>query len=386
MNTSLKDLLDEVLQSNKPQTLHPLEKAMYGPSWVKSQSGKKFLEALYLQDKYLVFENYLQLLGNSSSVTTIENLADWIVKRARNVGSKQTIAEVDSYLISSEVEVYVLMLLASIHIDSEYSFSNGTKLIQASSIPNKFLASEIVQNSFNSVLPSPKVESVLIAPYKQPVFHKKDTDFETETPRLKIPFQDLEDTRLCLALVILGIHSIGYGTVAPDNMPFIHSVSGWNVPFYKQPRSSPSVIEIEMKIADRILKKFNGISDIRKEKLKISINKLNGYSSGASPVEKAIDLRTCLESLFLSDGNKEQLRHTLSVRAALFLGETLDERKEILKLIKKVYDVTSTAVHTGKLPKKNVNLLPKAASLARKAIIKLIEEGEVDWQEIELKV
>ena len=75
----------------------------------------------------------------------------------------------------------------------------------------------------------------------------------------------------------------------------------------------------------------------------------------------------------------------MSLRAALFLGDTLDEKKKIMKLVKAAYDVTSTAVHTGKLPSKKVDLLPQAASIAKQAIIKLINEGAVDWKNIELQ-
>jgi hypothetical protein len=54
--------------------------------------------------------------------------------------------------------------------------------------------------------------------------------------------------------------------------------------------------------------------------------------------------------------------------------------------MKKAYDVTSTAVHTGKMPSRNVELLPEIAGLARKSILKLIEAGGINWQELELQV
>jgi hypothetical protein len=141
-----------------------------------------------------------------------------------------------------------------------------------------------------------------------------------------------------------------------------------------------------MNNANELIKKLKKLEPDLKQKILSIIERLNGYSSCASMVEKSVDLRICLESIFLDDGNKEQLRYTLSLRAALFLGENLEERKDIMSKMKKAYDVTSTAVHTGKMPSRNVELLPEIAGLARKSILKLIEAGGINWQELELQV
>ncbi len=387
MENSLKDLLDDVLSSYDARPMSGLEKAILGPSWKKLKIGEDFLEAVKAKQEFKTFDECLQMLGNSAASTKIIELADWIIERANKVGSEQALKDVNKYLSSSEVEVYELMLLASLHIDAEHEFCNGVKLIQPQSIPNEYLATRIIRDSINSILPLPRVESALIIPYKQTKFHVRNTEDNIKFPRPKIPYEALEDVMLCLGLVRpigYGIQVIGHGTLAPDDLPFIQSISGWGITPFKQPPLAPPLLEIEMRNADTILNKFKELPKSLKEKLIISIGKLNGYSSGASLVEKAIDLRICLESIFLSDGNKEQLRYTLSLRAALFLGNSFDERKDIIKLVKDAYDVTSTAVHTGKLPRKKVELLPKAAELAKKAIIKLIEEGDANWQKIEL--
>jgi len=140
-----------------------------------------------------------------------------------------------------------------------------------------------------------------------------------------------------------------------------------------------------MNTANEILKRFHKLDEKNRTKVLSQVERLNGYSSGASMVDKSIDLRICIESIFLDDGNKEQLRYTLSLRAALFLSEDIDERKDIVSKMKKAYDVTSTAVHTGRMPSKNVELLPEVAGLARKAILKIIEIGDINWQEVELQ-
>lgn len=388
MSLTLKDILDELIEAGEPKQMSGLEKAMHGPSWLNLETGRNLLVLLEKSPEYEIFNQQLQSLGRTACSTEIKDLADWLVERASRVGIEQSINELNTYIESPNVNVFEVMLLASVYIDDEYQFCNGVKIIKPHQIPNEYLATNIVHNTFNSVLPLPRVQSVLIATYSQEVKHWSNTGPSEKTPSPDIPINDLEEARLCLALarpIGRGIHSIGHGTIAPDNLPFKQSVSGWSISSLKQPPISPSVLTIEMQAADRLLEKLRKLPTSLKNKLIIPIEKLNHYGSGDKAVDNAIDLRICLESIFLNDGNKEQLRYTLSLRAALFLGDTLEEKKEIKKLIRDAYDVTSSAVHTGKLPTKNTDLLPKAAEIARQAIIKLINNGAVEWTEIELQ-
>lgn len=254
-------------------------------------------------------------------------------------------------------------------------------------MPNQRLAANISGNSIGSIIPLPAVESLLLIPYNQKVVHTSNVATKAQRYRPQIPVMALEETKLCLALarpIGFGIHAICHGTVAPDNLPFMNSYSGWSVYAFKQPPLAPPVLEIEMRAADDLLAKFGKLNATFKAKLMVPMKRLNDYSSGSMPVDKAIDLRICLESIFLGDGNKEQLRYRLSLRAALLLGSTLDEKRQIMKLVKDSYDITSTAVHSGNLPQKKLELLPKAATIAKQAIVKMIDDGEMDWEVIEL--
>lgn len=115
------------------------------------------------------------------------------------------------------------------------------------------------------------------------------------------------------------------------------------------------------------------------------MEKLNEFSSGLSIVERAINLRTCLESIFLNDGNKEQLRFTLSLRGSLFLGTTYEKRQLIFNILKTIYDLTSTAAHSGMLKEENNDHLILASEYGKDAIIKMINIGKtINWTEIEL--
>lgn len=361
---------------------------MDGPLWKNDPNGITLLELLGNIKDYSIFNNHLQYLGNSGSNTTIENLADWLINRSRFVGATKAISELDFYMTSKEVEVdYIEPILETIS-ERDFEFVNGVKFLSASNLRNKLFANYIVAGWESSLIPMPRVIRCLSCSYMQTVQHTSNLEY-VAFPIQELPFEKTEDVRLCLSLarsVEYGIFHIGSTSVAPDEFPFIHYISGWNVVPFKRQNIQPHILEIEFKIANDILNKFSKINPDFKEKLKIPLRKLNNYGSSESLVDKAIDLRICLESIFLTDGNTEQLRYRLSLRAALYLGSSLEERKELFKLAKDVYDITSSAVHNGKFSKKDkTELLDNGAMLAKKALIKLIENGEINWEDLELK-
>ncbi len=390
MNKTLVSVIDEIIKLAPIEPLEGLQKAISGPSWLKLDVGNDFLNQIKSIPEYQNFDQCLQSLGTRACSTKMMELADWLIERARLVGSHQAIEEIDTYCDSEKVQVHEVILLAGVNIDSEFRFCNDVELIHSHSIPNRYIARNIVNNYFNSVLPFPKVHSVLIASYDQEISHISNTDMMAKAPVPNIPIDKLKETRLCLVLarpVGYGVHSIGHGSVAPDNLPFIQSSSGWSIHPFKQPPLSPPILEIEMKTANHLLEKYQKLSDTVKSKLAISIERFNGYCSGETLENQAIDLRICLESIFLDDDNKEQLSYRLSLRSALFLGQNLDEKQEIMRTIKKAYNFTSTVVHTGKPPKNNKNYdsLLESAKLAKRAILKIIDGGSVCWHKLELQ-
>lgn len=388
MNNELVEHLDKILNSGCLLSLSPIEKAIHGPSWSKSEEGNALVGYLENIDAYSNFNKHLQLLGNCRTSINLLNLADWLIERAALVGSKQAEKDLAHYVNSDHYKAYAVMLLANIQIDNEFAFYNGVKLVHAYSLDNKWLTQSVQMNSYGQCLPLPKTDCVLVSSFQHTKFHCPNNGLKAKFPKVYIPFNVLEEVKACLVLarpIGYGLQSIATSVVVSDNIPIIQSISGWSLHSFKMPPLAPSLLNIEMNIANELLKKLHKLDSKNMVKVISQVERLNGYSSGSSMVDRAIDLRICLESIFLNDGNKEQLRYTLSLRAALFLSEDLDERKEIVSKIKKAYDVTSTAVHTGKMPNKNAGLLPEVAELARKAILKTIEVGEIDWQTVELQ-
>ncbi len=93
-------------------------------------------------------------------------------------------------------------------------------------------------------------------------------------------------------------------------------------------------------------------------------------------VNNAIDIRIALEALFAEGGNAE-LSHRVALRGAWYLGKSVAEREKYFKMLKKVYNLGSKAVHAGRLDSDNasISLLDDARSICRSALIRYIQDG-----------
>jgi hypothetical protein len=76
------------------------------------------------------------------------------------------------------------------------------------------------------------------------------------------------------------------------------------------------------------------------------------------------------------------LRFRLSLRGAWLGGNDATERAKIQKTLKDVYNLRSSAVHTGKVEpnQKNYVTIERGTLLCKQLILKMIRaDGHVDW-------
>ncbi len=146
----------------------------------------------------------------------------------------------------------------------------------------------------------------------------------------------------------------------------------------------------EAKRLYRVLVKLD--SNVR-EKLQIPIDRWIKSKAEWNPVEKIIDMGIAFESLYLSEGTREQLTLQFRLRASWYLGKDKEHRKRLMDEFKAIYDWRSAVVHTGKLPNKTkktpftpdevTEFITKAQNLCRDSILKILEDGKFpDWNDL----
>lgn len=118
---------------------------------------------------------------------------------------------------------------------------------------------------------------------------------------------------------------------------------------------------------------------------RVPIQRLNLARRRFAQSDKAIDGSICLEAL-LSGKVRGELTHRLSVRTALLLGQTLEDRSVIAERVRKFYSLRSDAVH-GSAPKKeaaNRQVTEDGLAICARVLRAVVMSGEVpkpeEWE------
>ena len=107
-------------------------------------------------------------------------------------------------------------------------------------------------------------------------------------------------------------------------------------------------------------------------------------------VDKMIDLGIAFESIYLSDINATtELSFRFRLHASWYLGTDKKNRRTLLTEFKRIYELRSKAVHTGKLPKNvkiedksvpTLEFIKRAQDLCQQSIIKIVEDRQFpEW-------
>lgn len=365
-------------------------------TWEKATNWNDLVRLLKDSNKYDKFDKKYQYIAGSAYLVTLENLANWLLRKSKQIGISAAIECLDNYNNSDRLTLYVIMTVMSLRPYDEYIFSNGVQLLNQENVSkiNKKLSEDLLLDSIRSSVPSPFISSIFAYPIEKKIKHENSREHDQEEDSDYIQgLRKINSVKECLILSrgLNGIHTMAHKYIIPDKIPLVSTASGtaWGFETFYLPKATEPFIKIEeLNEADRILVLYENLESSLTESIKVSIERLNGYCSSSSYIERAINIRTCLESVFLNDNEVNEISSTLALRVSRFTGKTIDERKEIYKLVKDCYSITSKAVHRGNIPDKqmkNISKLDHIAEICRKVIIQKVERGtDIDWKEIEL--
>ena len=100
--------------------------------------------------------------------------------------------------------------------------------------------------------------------------------------------------------------------------------------------------------------------------------------------DKILDVAIALERMYELEGN--EISFKLKMRAAAFLETSTEGRAQVLRDVKKFYDVRSGIVHKRKKPpsaETRAAAFTKGFEVARRSVVKLLQDGSpADWDEM----
>ncbi len=391
-NESLTETLDRATAAALPDS-HT--RTPQPPAWVETVEGAAFLQDIEAAKSLKLFDGTLQMIGNGGSAVGRNQLANWMVERARAVGAKQTLQDVERYITQDTFEAHQVMVLSGLPVESEMDIGGGVRLVPTHAVPNQHLQVVLGRGHWNE-LPTPDISSTLIRSFTHEKVHSPQDDQtgEGQPSHGCVPDevqQALTDAHLCLALVRTGgcgVQALGSTTVAGDQVPILNGF-GWWTHSYRAPRFDAPLIDVEGRNAKRLHESFISLEASDQKHLRIPMQKLNECVASSGGVQAAIDLRLALESLFLNDNTQGELRYRLALRAALFTGGDRRSRVESRKKINDVYDACSDAIHNGSIASKKAERadFKWAREVVQGALRRMILEGNArpDWGVIELQ-
>ena len=125
------------------------------------------------------------------------------------------------------------------------------------------------------------------------------------------------------------------------------------------------------------------------EKLRIPIDRWAKSMAEDDPIDQIIDLGIALESLYVPDASGES-RFRLASHAAWHLGKDKEERRNLWKEFRDIYDARSQAVHTGRLGGRfakasfdKAKFVKRGQELCWQGITSVIEAGKIpNWSDL----
>lgn len=164
---------------------------------------------------------------------------------------------------------------------------------------------------------------------------------------------------------------------------FVLHLGGSNMLRYaNRSNTSAEVEEAQINEAKRLYEVLDKKPDLR-ERLQIPIERWKTSKTSKRDVDRMIDLGIALEALYVPDSGEGEIRFKLAVRAAWCLGKDKEDRDDLLKKFKQIYDARSKSVHNGKLDQTvkfgeeripTSDFIEKTQRLCRKTLLKMVEE------------
>lgn len=330
-------------------------------------------------------QSYQYALGYRNKVD-FYFLIGWLISRAQQVGAKQTIKDLTKYLVADTVRLTEILAIDGVKVTTEIKLGEY-KLVDWSSITETDTKFQMrARGLFSVAFP----DAAFIRQHIVPKTHLPK--YPQSLPKSLEPVLDM---LYCVtASVGEGIRIIHYWSEPEPWVP-------WKIiphTFRIDSRSFYTPVELSSKMITQIRKCLSGfqtLDDNTKLRFRIPLDRLNRSYLARDSVGKAIELGIALESLYAPTKLSEGIANTIRIRAARFLGGSLEQRQKIVETLKDVYDIRSLAIHTGRFDAEGAKkkwrddtvvseVLKEGQRLVARSLIKMISKEEPKWEDFDI--
>jgi Apea-like HEPN len=313
----------------------------------------------------------------------------WLISRAQQVGSRQTVDDLSRYLGEKTLDVDEILAVDGFDIERNINLDNFS-LVAWKDLPMSDTKFQVVVRTLGSGK-NPSV--VLIRRHKIERKHVRPWDSRGGSSMVSVE-PALDIFRCVTAVVGTGYRLISYWFEPPEWAPWAVPRSNFGVDGTSFP-SGHDLIEVAIPELLQTAASFCPLNESQRVRLRVPLDRLNrSYLANTNSVNLAIELGIALESLYAPTKLSEGIAFAVRTRAARFLGGTSGERQQTIKTLREVYDLRSRAVHSGRFDADNKNkwrdesvvrkALQEGQQLVGRSLVKVIQQGEPNWEEFDI--
>lgn len=352
---------------------------------VDRDAFERLMHVISFEEELKMFDNRKHWYLEMTHQMTYKALSYWLVNRGREVGPVEAVENLKRYVVDEKIPFVEVLALVGIEVSEGVDLGRGIRLVPFDGVPKS--AQKIYFGSGGMYLGRPAATAALVCTSVLPKHHGEDPLPGYPADRRR----ELVDAWRILTLVgpCAPVQLASWATPeawVPRNL-FItgHSIGGSEI----GPTKETVLSADKFAYAREIHELYAGLSKEMKRPIRIPLERLNQAIRRLELGDAAIDLGISFESLFLSDREPDrgELGFTLRIRVARYLKSSEQERRELARLVQRIYKIRSTAVHTGEtlaevdgIPSKQ--LLEQGYEVMANSIDKLIRKGIPDWPSI----
>jgi len=329
---------------------------------------------------------------------TLDNLASWLLSRARVNGVEPSIEDLDTYARAKTFKSRFTVGLGGVTVTERHNLGQQMKLIPDCEDVRLFLPKqerELKPTGISLEIDHPKLFTEAAHPASAPDSLPTMKTYARCNQISADAFKRLDAARFCIALSLN--HPVPEARRVAGVVESVPSSSGRGsfaipyVPKYQPKELTPRQISAAVGLHAKLTALAS--SSLR-ERLLIALHRWH-QSMQHSPVgvDTFIDVGIGLETVLVPDKESE-LTYRLKIRGARLLADAnLQSRQKMSRLLGALYGARSKAVHSGRMPDdvpKSVtphgpeHLAVIGREVLRQTIIAVIDRGRDDWDELEL--
>jgi Apea-like HEPN len=356
-------------------------------------SSPKELQALLTEIRAIpaleFFDNARQYTLGRCKRVNILFLVGWLISRGQKVGAESAVNDLAQYIDTEFIELTEVLAIDGFLVEQSIDLGDY-KLVDWNDLPITDTKWKIQARELFSGL-SPSAAVIRRHQIKRTHFHPWDS-LPDRIPSSIEPALDI--LRCATAVAGAGFRLLHYWFEPPDWASWKVILSNFGVDFTADEIAVEICQDMISQLQNCVLN-FRDLDENRRLRFLIPLDRLNRSYLATLNTDKAIELGIALESLYAPTKLSRGIERTLQTRAARFLGGSLDEQHETAKKVKKVYELRSGAVHSGRFdvdgaskkscdPSHVTQVLEEGQRVVGQSLVKMIQEGEPNWEDFDI--